>query len=577
MSDSVIRFDDVGKMYKIFATRRDNLLDVVGLRRFLGDRASRYQEFWALRGIGFELQRGERLGIIGRNGAGKSTLLKLVTGNIPSTEGTVEVNGDVQALLEIGGGLHPEFSGRENIRASLSFMGLDPGQIVEATADIAEFTELGRFLDQPFKTYSLGMQARLSFAIATATTPEILIVDEILGAGDAYFFSRSTERMRKMIDGGASVLLVSHALDQVTRFCPETIWLDRGRIVMRGPTNEVVKAYESFIRRLDDRRIQARNRKSQIATLDAFEREGYTAQMRVRITPRGSCDVRSMTLYRDGEVEDTILLGAAQDGDLSQTVHLDASTGWSGPKSEEDGAFHRSLDEGVEGAVIFHLWFLYPDSEYRVIVDYRATAPAAAAVESQGTLDATKLLPAAETWSEASLVLAPRAEPTGAAQSRWEGTGALRIDSVRLLDGRGDDSGIYAIGAQMSIEVTAVATASGTFPLIPAVIVFRADGVIVMRHVGERSEVNADTGDRVSATLDLGSLMVGNGTYLVSVGLYAKLDAADIDPSEFYDYFDKSFEFQVEGNPTMHNELVLHPGEWTIHTERNVAPEAAPR
>src|SRR5579864_3487501 len=194
MSDAVVRFSDVGKMYKIFPSRRDNLLEVLGLRRLIGDRGSRYQEFWALRGIDFELRRGERLGIIGRNGAGKSTLLRLVTGNIPPSEGDVGVNGDVQALLEIGGGLHPEFTGRENIRAALGFMGLGPAEIDEATIDIAEFTELGRFLDQPFKTYSVGMQARLSFAIATATTPEILIVDEILGAGDAYFFGRSTER-----------------------------------------------------------------------------------------------------------------------------------------------------------------------------------------------------------------------------------------------------------------------------------------------------------------------------------------------------------------------------------------------
>jgi len=579
MSDAVVRFSDVGKMYKIFPSRRDNLLEVLGLRRLLGDRASRYQEFWALRGIDFELRRGERLGIIGRNGAGKSTLLRLVTGNIPPSEGDVAVNGDVQALLEIGGGLHPEFTGRENIRAALGFMGLGPAEIDEATIDIAEFTELGRFLDQPFKTYSVGMQARLSFAIATATTPEILIVDEILGAGDAYFFGRSTERMRKLIDGGASVLLVSHALDQVTRFCPETIWLDRGRIVMRGPTNEVVKAYESFIRKMDDRRIQAKNRKSRSREFDAFERDGYTAQLLVRVTPSGMCDVASVTLYRDDEVEDSILLGAAQDADIAQTVHLDAASGWSGPRSDDDGVFYRSLETKVAGGLLFHLWFLYPDSDYRVEIRYRALSGRVnVEIEREGRVEVMSALPEASEWTTATITLERRHDDETVVRSRWEGTGALVVDQIRLLDAQGNDCAVFDTGDDLAIEVDITANNTGSFPLTPAAIVFRSDGVIVTRHVGDRAVLDVSEGDKVKARLDLGKLLLGNGDYLVSIGLYSKLDLADIDPSEFYDYYDKSFEFKVVGNPAVHNEIVLHPGSWTVavaHVEGAATPEAA--
>ena len=183
-----------------------------------------------------------------------------MTQNFPPTEGRVDVRGSVQALLEVGSGLHPEFTGRENIQASLGFLGLSRAEIGEAARDIADFTELGRFLDQPFKTYSLGMQARLGIGIATTIRPEILIIDEVLGAGDAYFFAKSTARMQRLLSEGASVLLVSHALDQIARFCDETIWLDRGRIVMRGSTTEVIKAYEKFIRELDERRLHAKNR-----------------------------------------------------------------------------------------------------------------------------------------------------------------------------------------------------------------------------------------------------------------------------------------------------------------------------
>src|SRR5215210_2776049 len=161
MSEPAVRLEGVGKMYRVFSSRSANLVDALGLSRLVpGDRV-RYQELWALRGIDFALEPGARLGIIGRNGAGKTTLLKLITGAVAPTEGTSETNGNVQALLEASAGLHPEFTGWENIRAALTYQGLNQRQIRAAEEDIAEFTELGAFLDQPFRTYSLGMQARL--------------------------------------------------------------------------------------------------------------------------------------------------------------------------------------------------------------------------------------------------------------------------------------------------------------------------------------------------------------------------------------------------------------------------------
>jgi len=280
---AAVEFAEVGKMYKVFSSRSANLADALGLGRFRGGSSS-YKEFWALRDISFSLGQGERLGILGRNGAGKSTLLKLITGNLTPTEGRVAVNGDVQALLEVGGGLHPEFTGRENIRAALTHMGLSPREIGEVEEDIAEFTELGSFLDSPFKTYSLGMQARLSFAIGTSVNPEILIIDEVLGAGDAYFFGKSTARMQALIEKGAAVILVSHGLDQIVRFCESAIWIDRGRIVERGPSTEVVKSYEKFIRELENRRLQAKNQKARM-NYDAFARESYTDSLVAVVRP----------------------------------------------------------------------------------------------------------------------------------------------------------------------------------------------------------------------------------------------------------------------------------------------------
>src|SRR6266404_4742064 len=173
MSDYALRLRGVSKMYKVFPSRTANLADALGLP---GRR--RFREFWALRGIDLELPHGKRLGIVGRNGAGKSTLLKLITGNIVPTVGTVDVGGSVQALLDAGAGFHPEFTGEENIRAALTLQAVPSSRMNDAIEEIAEFTELGEFLGQPFRTYSAGMQARLAFATATAVQPEILIVDE---------------------------------------------------------------------------------------------------------------------------------------------------------------------------------------------------------------------------------------------------------------------------------------------------------------------------------------------------------------------------------------------------------------
>src|SRR2546423_8535908 len=167
MSEPVIELAGVGKMYKIFAGKRANLIDALGLGPLLPKGATQHQEFWALRGLSLQMKRGERVGVIGRNGAGKTTMLKLITGNLKPSEGRIKVRGDVQSLIEVGGGLHPEFTGQENIRAALTYQGLPANQIRQAESEIADFTELGDFIERPFKTYSLGMQARLAFTIAT--------------------------------------------------------------------------------------------------------------------------------------------------------------------------------------------------------------------------------------------------------------------------------------------------------------------------------------------------------------------------------------------------------------------------
>jgi lipopolysaccharide transport system ATP-binding protein len=248
MSDSLaIRLRDVSKIYKLYASQRDQLVDVLGLQRFGFRTRTPAKEFSALSNISLDVPRGHRVGIVGRNGAGKTTLLKLLCGNFSPTQGEIEVNGKVQALMSVGLGFHPEFTGRENVEASLQYNGLGTDEYLEAMVGIIDFCELGDFLDQPFKTYSLGMQARLMFAAATAIRPDILIVDEVLGAGDAYFVAKSKKRVERLVSSGCTMLLVSHSMPQVMELCDEAIWLHEGQIRKQDSAFAVVKAYEEYL------------------------------------------------------------------------------------------------------------------------------------------------------------------------------------------------------------------------------------------------------------------------------------------------------------------------------------------
>ena len=573
MSESVVRLAGVGKAYKMFPSPFGILLDALGLSRLTS-----YREFWAVRGFDLELAPGQRLGLVGRNGAGKSTILKLITQNIDTSEGSVEVDGEVHALFEAGGGLHPEFSGIENIRASLETMGLDRNEVAEAEREIAEFTELGGFLDQPLKTYSLGMQSRLSFAISTAVKPEILIVDEVLGAGDAYFFGKAISRMERLVQSGAAVLIVSHALDQVVRFCEEAIWLDRGRIVMRGPSTEVVKAYEKFIRELEDRRLRAKNRKILLEGYDAFERESHTDHLELEVRAGAAAgsrvEVSRAALLRDGELEDEVLVGGAQDADATQSAFVDSGGDWSEPQQDGSG-FFRSLEASTGGRVGFALWFFYPQSRYQVELTYHSVGePPAAALSRGGEGGETVQLEPSAEWRTARIELAGGGAGLGAAKSaaaslsRWRGTAGLRMEEVAMLDEDGAEQAIFRVHRPLSVVVELSATEDGRFPLIPAALVFRPDGIVVTRHVGEEVELKLKAGERARAQLDLGPLQLGDGTYLLSVGLYRWLDLNNTVSSEYYDYFDRSFEFQVTGNPPLHNEVFRHPGGWTVRPLR---------
>ncbi len=256
MTDIAIRVQSLSKCYQIYDTPRDRLKQFVVpklcrafplLRKVFPTPHSPlptfYKEFWALKDVSFEIRKGETVGIIGRNGSGKSTLLQLICGTLSPTGGSVETNGRIAALLELGSGFNPEFTGRENVYLNGALLGLSKEEVDERFETIAAFADIGDFIEQPVKTYSSGMFVRLAFAIQANVDPEILIVDEALAVGDAYFVHRCMLRFNELQKAGATILFVSHDANSVRNLCSRAIWLVDGGIRDEGNSSKVVDAY----------------------------------------------------------------------------------------------------------------------------------------------------------------------------------------------------------------------------------------------------------------------------------------------------------------------------------------------
>jgi ABC-type polysaccharide/polyol phosphate transport system ATPase subunit len=235
-----ISVKDVSKSYRLYRRPADMLAEALTGRQ-------RHTEFRALEGITFDISPGTVLGLVGRNGAGKSTLLRIIAGTLPATSGSVSREGRVAAILELGTGFHPDYTGRENVQLGALCLGLSRAEIEQRFDDIVAFSELEDFIDQPFSTYSTGMQARLTFAVATCVDPDILIIDEALSVGDARFQLKSFDRIRDFRRRGKSILLVSHSINQIVSICDRAILIERGRMYADGDPNRIGHLYHELL------------------------------------------------------------------------------------------------------------------------------------------------------------------------------------------------------------------------------------------------------------------------------------------------------------------------------------------
>ena len=237
-ANAVVQLESLGKCYRIYKSPKDRLKQAIwrGSRKY-------YREFWALRDLSLTITRGETLGIIGRNGSGKSTLLQMICGTLTPTEGSVKTVGRVAALLELGSGFNPEFTGRENVAINARLLGLSEKEIEDRFDQIVDFSEIGQFIDQPVKTYSSGMFVRLAFAIASHSEPDILIVDEALSVGDIAFQNKCIMRIKRLRDSGLTLIFVSHDLSTLQLICDRAIWIHEGRLKEAGDPVQVSQEY----------------------------------------------------------------------------------------------------------------------------------------------------------------------------------------------------------------------------------------------------------------------------------------------------------------------------------------------
>ena len=323
MADVAIRARHLSKVYRLFSRPHYRFLDMFGMLH--GGGTGRYTEYAALADVSLDIGRGEKVAVIGRNGAGKSTFLKLVTRVIEPTSGELTVKGKVHALLQIGTGFHPDFTGRENVLAYLAQLGITGAEAARQCAHIVEFSELEQYIDQPVKTYSTGMGVRLMFATSTAITPDLLVLDEVLGVGDAYFAHKSYERIRELCDReGTTLLLVTHDIYSALTICPRVVWIDRGRILMDGDGATVVQAYEDSIRHQEEERLRLRAQHN----LGEAQRQRRPPESRVMIEIHAADNepqpspvyFAAMELLRTGEVVASLSLDGGHGTDAYTQV-----------------------------------------------------------------------------------------------------------------------------------------------------------------------------------------------------------------------------------------------------------------
>lgn len=587
MTEIVIQARDLRKTYRLYAKPHYRFLDLFGV---LGHRPGAYTEHAALDGVTLDIRRGEKVAIIGRNGAGKSTFLKLVTGVVEPTSGTLDVNGKVQALLQIGTGFHPDFTGRQNVVAYFAQLGITGKQAAAMCSQVVEFAELEEYIDQPIKTYSTGMAVRLMFSASTAIHPDLLVLDEVLGVGDAYFAHKSYERIRQLCEGeGTTLLLVTHDVYSAVKVCDRVVWIDRGQVVMDSEGPVVVKAYEDSIRQQEEHRMRLRKEEAIKVASGAAAAARYLlveVQARHNQPPPSPVYFSSFELLVDGVTASSLVLqeGVPEEGPgphLSRDgASWGTSTTWQGrgsvPMNNFGSPFHKAtvqLESPVPPASI-------DPSRLAVRVTAWSELPAELVVRGfcgSQTIDFGPLVPFAGEWR--TQVVTGRQRSADADQGLGDinttgshGTGVIVIDGVDLLDA-GEVSTVFVEHGDTATIAIDYRIQDPQFDQRAQVIVaLFKDGVqTACRFVANDLRFQAADRSRGRIRLTVPKLNLGIGTYSVGV-MIAEADYLEHDVVQFYTVSERVYaslmrvlEFTVTGRGlAATNTAWVGEGNWTI-------------
>jgi lipopolysaccharide transport system ATP-binding protein len=570
--DVVIRVSGLGKRYKLYARSSDKLADALGVAPLLFWRRNAIQEFWALRNLDLQVHRGERLGIIGRNGAGKSTFLKIVSGVLHPTEGEVRVNGSVQALMELGTAFHPDFTGRQNIRASLAYHGFSAARVADLEDEIVDFAELDDFIEQPIRTYSAGMYARLAFSTATVVQPDILIIDEILGAGDAYFAGKCLERMKRLTeDSGATVLFVSHDLESVQRLCNRVVWIERGRARDEGSPLDIVKRYAETVRREQELRLRAREarlRKKQAAALDALS-DLYDRWLFHLVTdhphPRRRHQVLQILLRRGNVEVGRIDVGAPLDNSAEHLHYIMDAPGFMdwGPAQRRGGRCyedmkgryaHAPFEFAVPKALVAEggEWTLEVTAEPDAGEPVHVERYDGHAYRRLGTLarGATRLsFVAGGTSADGAAREAPALPPAELPDMQY-GDRVVEIRRVSMAGDDGADRRTFTVGERVRVRLDYLARARVERPVF-VFCAYLPDGQCGTQVCVRGEEIGLDEVEGEGAIeFTFEELLLGQSAYVASAAVFKVLRPDGLE-SPAYHVWDRCIHFQVQLPPTV--------------------------
>jgi ABC-type polysaccharide/polyol phosphate transport system ATPase subunit len=587
MSEFAIRAQQLRKVYRLYAQPHFRLLDMFGLLR---DRKA-YSEHVAVDNVNLQVRRGEKVALIGRNGAGKSTLLKLITQAIPPTSGTLEVVGNTHVLLQLGTGFHPDFTGRENVFAYLAYQGISGRTAHEKFQEIVEFAELEEYINQPLKTYSSGMSVRLMFATSTSIQPEILVLDEVLGVGDAYFAQKSFHRLRALCEGqGTTVLLVSHDLYSAAKLCERVIWIDRGRILMDCDAPTAIKAYEDSIREQEESRLRERRRQS-LSTMALMGHEAVASHVSIEIRARSNRPqpvpvyFSRITLYSGEAPLASLPLneGAWQD---PNGTHLELENScWGEPALWQGQQARALLNYGspfhkVGG--VFAVPGQVSTSEVKQLsirLDYWSESPCELLLRAfinDHEFDLGELPPSHGAWKQHRApwpkplpqfhsAPLPEINTTGTC-----GTNLIAIRDVRTVNAAGDETHDFQWGQPFEVHISYQIIKPGLKERAQLMVIVHRDGVQdVCRFITRELEFDHAVQPRGTVQMRLPRILLGNGNYTLSImlaqeGYYDREQTLfyTINPG-VYNCLSRVLEFSVHGaGLAVHGTVAMGEAEW---------------